>query len=141
VPRIVVGVDGSPASTAALRWAVDEARLRGATVEAWHAWHAGFAADPFAPGIAVDERALEASARAALDAVVDEVDASDLKEPVERVLVRAVAASALLDAARRADLLVVGARGTGGFAGLLLGSVSQHVIAHADCPVVVIPAP
>lgn len=141
MPRIVVGIDGSAASTAALRWAVDEARLRGAHVEAWHAWHAGAPADPFAPSAPVDEHAAEAAARAALDTAVDAVDTRDLKEPVERVLVRAIAASALLDAARRADLLVVGTRGVGGFAGLLLGSVSQHVISHADCPVVVIPAP
>jgi len=140
VVRIVVGVDGSTQSTAALRWAVEEARLRGATVEAWHAWYVGFAADPFAAGVLVDEEALEAAARTALDEVVDRVDAGALAEPVKRVLVRGMAASALLDAARGADLLVVGSRGVGGFAGLLLGSVSQHVISHTGCPVVVVPA-
>jgi nucleotide-binding universal stress UspA family protein len=128
--RIVVGVDGSPEAEAALRWAVGEAVLRGAGVEAWHAWHAtsnGAGAPP-------DERALESAARAALDRTVGAVDASGLSEPVQRVLVRAVPVSALLDVARTADLLVVGAAGSRD------ASFAPHVVRHAPCPVVVVPA-
>jgi nucleotide-binding universal stress UspA family protein len=130
--RIVVGVDGSATATAALRWAVHEARLRDATVEAWHAWHV-----PFAPGSGMppDEHAVEQAARRTLD---DAVAAAGGE--IERFVVRGVAASALLDAARDADLLVVGAHGAEGHEGVLLGSVSQQVVAHAPCPVVVVPA-
>ena len=124
---IVVGVDGSAASVAALRWAVGEAASRGVSVQAWHAWHVTYSGS----GVPPDDLAAEAGARKALDRAVEAVDARGVA--VERVLVRAVAASALIDAGRRASLVVVG-RGGGA-----VGGVAAQVLAHAPCPVVVVP--
>jgi nucleotide-binding universal stress UspA family protein len=117
---------------------LDEARVRGTTVEAVHAWHVPYSLS-FATA-AVDFPAFEDAARRLLDRMVDAAAAKASDVPVERVLVGASAADALLGAARNADLVVVGSRGVGGFRGLLLGSVSHQVAHHASCPVVVVPA-
>jgi nucleotide-binding universal stress UspA family protein len=138
--RIVVGVDNSEGSRIALEWAVDEAVRRGAQLEAVHVWHYPYV--PPAPGIALSvlgNEAFEGEARRELDASVDAVDGSGLPEPIERVLLCDGTVTALLDRAKGADLLVVGSRGRGGFAGLLLGSVGQEVSHHAPCPVVIVP--
>lgn len=136
---VVVGVDGSDSSKQALRWAVRQAQLTGGTVEAVTAWdipqfHGSLA---WLPPSSSDEGALEARARQELDDAVE--DAVGSRPPVEvRTVVRyGTPASVLLNAAREASLLVVGSRGLGGFAGLLLGSVAQHCAQHAACPVVV----
>lgn len=134
--RIVVGVDGSEISRAALQWAVDEARRRNAAVEAIHALH-----QPFVYGYAylaeveTDEFAQEA--QAILDKTIAAVDTTGV--PVEARVVGGGPSQVLVEAAKDADLLVVGSRGRGGFSGLLLGSVSQQVAHHAPCPVVIIP--
>jgi nucleotide-binding universal stress UspA family protein len=135
--RIVVGIDGSELSTRALRWAIDEARPHGATVEAVHAWHVPYAVASTAT--AMQPALFEDSARELLDRSVEAAsgDATDVR--IERVLVDGSAADAILDAAKRADAVVVGSRGVGGFRGLLLGSVSHQVAHHAPCPVVVVP--
>ncbi len=136
---IVVGVDGSDESREALRWALEEARLRGATVRAVSAWR-----DPYvvAPGFgrpedfefdALRERAVEALAEVVADVVGTKSDVH-----VERVVAEGPAGSVLVQAAEDADLLVVGSRGHGGFVGLLLGSVSQQCVSHAPCPVLVV---
>jgi nucleotide-binding universal stress UspA family protein len=142
--RIVVGVDGSPTSARALRWAVDEAVRRGATVEAIHVWHSDYAFYAMAPfGSAVSvvpPGTLEQVARRCLNDTVDSVDQSGLTQPIQRILAQGGAARELLDAAKNAAMLVVGTHGRGGFAGMLLGSVSQHVTHHAPCPVVLVPA-
>lgn len=142
--RIVVGIDGSGTSIRALRWAVQEARQRQASLDAVHVWHgeyAIYALTPFAsPASALSPEALERAARRLLDEVVDGVDQTGLVRPIERIVVQGGAARELLDAAKGADLLVVGTHGRGGFAGMLLGSVSQHVTHHAPCPVVLVPA-
>lgn len=141
--RIVVGVDGSKESQNALRWALTEARLRGAAVEAVHVWR--YPAWTYAPVIltppvfAHDD--LVAEARSVLDHAVDAVLAGGPDGPtVERVVVEGGAAEQLVDRAdtQGASLLVVGHRGRGGFAGLLLGSVANQCAAHAGCPVVVV---
>jgi nucleotide-binding universal stress UspA family protein len=142
--RIVVGVDGSAGSEAALRWAVSEAQLRGCVVEAVHSWtypYVGEAAGMAALSIGAAD--LEEVAHAALTATIDTVTSSGGSP--EEVLVegrveRGDAAAVLLRVAADAELLVVGSRGHGGFAGLLLGSVSQQVVHHAPCPVVVVPS-
>jgi nucleotide-binding universal stress UspA family protein len=132
---VVVGVDGSQSSNRALQWAVRQARRRdGARLDVVHAWTA--------PAIDVDDtwrRAyFETCAREVLDAEAGSL--TDQTAPAVRpVLVNAPAAEALIEAASAADLLVVGARGRGGFAGLLLGSVSDRCIVHASCPVAVVP--
>ena len=135
--RIVVGVDGSETSHEALRWALDEAGRRNATVEAVHAWHQ--------PGVMsygymnqIDLEPFEDDARKVLDAAVDSV-AVPGDPAIERRLIPGGAANVLVDEAKGADLLVVGSRGRGGFTGLLLGSVSQQAAHHAHCPIVIIP--
>ena len=135
--RVVAGVDGSEDSGRALRWALDDARVRGATVAAVHAWHAPYSMS-FASA-AVDFSAFEDAAGRLLDQAVDAAGAEFRDVPVERVLVAGTATDALLGAARDAVLVVVGGRGVGGFRGLLLGSVSQQLAHHAPCPVVVVP--
>jgi len=137
--RIVVGVDGSQTSRAALEWAVQEARLRQASVEALIAWHLpNVGAFPYV-GTAFDPAAFEAAARETLDHVVDGVDADGLPRPIERIVYLGDASSGIITTAKGADLIVVGSRGLGGFSGLLLGSVGHHVAHHAPCPVVIIP--
>jgi nucleotide-binding universal stress UspA family protein len=137
--RIVVGVDTSPGSRRALRWAVEEAKLRGAAVDAVHVWQLPiFAGTPFGT-VAIDMSAFEADAQKQFDALVDDMDAQGLAAPIERTFLAGHPASKLVDAAAGADLLVVGTRGHGGFAGLLLGSTSQQVSQHAPCPVVIVP--
>lgn len=137
--RIVVGVDGSDSARRAMRWALEEARLRRAAVDVVHAWHVPYTVhSPFA-GIPMAIEVVEKSARAVLDRVVDGEDLRRQPAPVERILVCGGAASAVLDAAPGADLVVLGSRGLGGFKGLLLGSVTHHVAHHVRCPLVVIP--
>jgi nucleotide-binding universal stress UspA family protein len=136
--RIVVGVDGSETARTALRWALDEARLRNATVEVVHGWHMPYP-DGYPDGVVdLDPGRFERDARQLLDRIVEEGDTAGVPA-VEPILVGDGAARTLLDLAKGADLLVVGSRGRGGFTGLLLGSVSQQVVHHAPCPVVVIP--
>ena len=130
---IVVGVDGSEQSLAALHWAVDEARLRHGTVRLITAWHY-----PPVPSTVEDSGSndsFHAAERVQADAL-KAVDAEGVD--IKGVLVRESPAAALLDAAKDADLLVVGSRGHGGFAGLLLGSTSSQVAHHAPCPVLVV---
>lgn len=135
--QIVVGVDESAGAAAALRWAVREAGVRGWSLTAVLAWgyldqHHAVAGQPF------DPEYREADAVAALDAIVTSTVGTDAAATVERKAVNDLAARGLLDAAAGADLVVVGARGLGGFRGLLLGSVSQQVLQHAACPVAVL---
>lgn len=137
--RIVVGVDGSEGAASALRWAVEEAALRGARVQAIQAWHIPYSDfSVYAPTL--DPALFEETAHQVLDEAVDAVDTSGLAAPVERIVRLGSAGGVLIEAAEGADLLVVGARGLGGFAGLLLGSVSQQVAHHGPCPVVIVPA-
>ena len=139
--RIVVGIDGSELSQFALRWAIDEAHHHGSSVEAVHAWHDVYVGGGIPYGAALmDPKIYIDKAEALLDAVVDAADESGLATPVRRTVVQDTPAHALLEAGKGADLIVVGSRGRGGFAGLLLGSVSQQVVHHASCPVVVIPS-
>jgi nucleotide-binding universal stress UspA family protein len=136
--RIVVGVDDSPAAAAALRWALDEARLRGTTLEVVHTWQ--FPAVSELPGGAVDQLItdLQHVAGEVLDKVVNETAGDDPGVEVTRRVLEGAPGRVLTEAAAGADLLVVGSRGRGGFAGLLLGSVAQQCAHHAPCPVVVI---
>ncbi len=140
--RIVVGVDGSAGSKSALKWAMAEARLTGATVEAITTWQSpvmtgysyGWSPVPF------DGEGFADVMRKVLDdtiaAVSEEVQPA---HAVDAQVAEGNAAQILLDAAADAQMLVVGSRGHGTFAGILLGSVSQHCVQHASCPVVVVP--
>jgi nucleotide-binding universal stress UspA family protein len=136
--RIVVGVDGSQESRRALEYAVAEARAHRGRVEAVHVWHVPYTtAYPYG-ALAVDLDEVESDARRRLDELVDGIDTRGLAQPVARTTTCGVPAQSLLDAAKGADLLVVGSRGLGGFRGLLLGSVSEQCVRHAGCPVVVV---
>lgn len=137
--RIVVGVDGSTGSVAALRWAIAEASLRGAVVEAVSAFHVPYVGGASVMPLMLDPAEFRESAEVLLRKVVDQVDASALGEPVRQLVVEGTAATVLVEAGRDSSLLVVGARGHGGLAGMLLGSVSRQVTEHASVPVVVVP--
>jgi len=147
----VVGVDGSPGSLAALRFALAEARLRDATLVAVHAWAFPLfeAPEPFLlefPGPQVDTLAQVTAALALqseerLDRALQEVAPEAEGVEIERRVTEGSAAAVLIEASRDADLLVVGSRGHGGFTGLRLGSVSRQCVSHASCPVVVVPGP
>ena len=139
-PRIVVGVDGSASSLAALRWAVHQAELTGGTVDAVAAWQmpATMTGFGFAPVAAADGSELEQTAQRLLDQVVSKVARPEGGPAVRRLAVQGFPAPVLLGASVGADLLVLGRRGHGGFSGALLGSVGQHCVRHARCPVVII---
>jgi nucleotide-binding universal stress UspA family protein len=142
--RIIVGIDGSNGSKSALRWAMTQAGLTGASIEAIATWR-----DPTLMGYPygyvptpIPEDRYAALTKKVLDATIAEVSAQ-FDQPVEvhaRVL-HGPAALMLLEAAADTQMLVVGSRGHGAFAGMLLGSVSQYCVQHLTCPVVVIPPP
>jgi nucleotide-binding universal stress UspA family protein len=141
--RIVVGVEGSAGSRAALRWAIDEARYRNCGVEIVTAYLPTYI--PAAPDfgyVPLDPIDLAGEVRKMQDDAVAEASASagDHAVPgaLEQRLIKGRAADTLIAAAEGADLLVVGNRGRGGFRGLLLGSVSQQIAQHAGCPVVIV---
>jgi nucleotide-binding universal stress UspA family protein len=139
--RIVVGVDGSASSIAALNWALDEAELRGVDVHAVMAWQSPVVYNPpniMAVGMTVSGDDLAAAAASEVSRLATEAR-QDRKATITAEAVEGHPAEALLSSAHGASLLVVGSRGHGGFVGALLGSVSHHVVAHAKCPVVVIP--
>jgi nucleotide-binding universal stress UspA family protein len=141
---IIVGVDGSHDAHRALEWAMQEAAARRAplTVITVHPVAvSGWTGTPIV--LPVDEPAAEQARQAAEEAVA-KATAQLSKSPPVPVTVRAVSglpAQELIEASRDADLLVVGSRGGGGFARLMLGSVSDQVMHHAHCPVVVVPGP
>jgi len=137
---VVVGVDGSPAARAALRWAVEDARRRGCRVDAVWAWHPDYGGMigplPAEVVLALSPQTLEAAARKALDAAVEGFEGVDVRP----VLVEGDPRDVLVKASEEAELLVVGNRGHGTIVGAILGSVSAHCVHHASCPVVVIRA-
>jgi nucleotide-binding universal stress UspA family protein len=137
---IVVGVDGSEGSVAALRFAIEEAVARKADVMAVTAWHVPAAVynSGFVP-IPVDVTDYEKLSKAALDETLEKVAASVNGVSITPIVREGQAAEVLVAEAKDADLLVVGSRGLGGFRGLLLGSVSQQCAHHASCPLVVVP--
>ncbi len=136
---IVVAVDGSSTSMRALQWALDAARARKAPVTVVHAWRPIMLATLDYSVPIVDVEAFATAGQQVVDDALAAVDLGGLPAPVERLVVEGAPARSILEAAADASLIVVGSRGRGGFAGLLLGSVSQHVITHAACPVVVVP--
>ncbi len=142
--RIAVGVDGSEDSLRGLKWALDEARLRDTSLQLIHVYPRLEHTYPLPDGVAVPdqgslptEEELQAAKEAILDAALEQVGgAGDLE--VTYTIEVGSPTEVLCTEARGADLLVVGARGLGGFRGLLVGSVSNQVVAHSPCPVVVI---
>ena len=143
MPGITVGVDGSDNSHRALEWAMKEAALQHAalTVLTVHEVMASYWTS--APVILPqDESSTEKARQQAEEAVAKVASQLGDSQPAS-VSVRAVSGFAdqeLIDASKNSDLLVVGSRGGGGFARLMLGSISSKVVHHAACPVVVVPA-
>lgn len=138
---IVVGVDGSDCARAALEAAAQEAALRNVRLRIVSAWHVAPAvyAGGFAPGL--DQETIDSFRESAESVVGDALAHARRLQPAldaEGRTREGQAAEVLLDEARDAVLIVVGNRGRGGFASLLLGSVSQHVVHHAPCPVLVV---
>ena len=131
---VVVGVDGSKASQTALLWAATYAEKFDLDLEAVMTFQIGSHQGYPLPD--VDDEVKNRTIKALNDSIAETLgEGAD----VVRTVVRRPAPLALLKAAETASLLVLGTRGRGAFAGMLLGSVSQHCVAHAPCPVVVIP--
>jgi nucleotide-binding universal stress UspA family protein len=131
--KIVVGVDGSPHSAAALRWSLDEAVSRNGQVVAVFAWQVPFVSIPGA----FDRAELEEGYRSFLVETVSQIEPTP-QVPLHTVLAEGDPTAALLTASKDAAVLVLGIRGRSPAAGLLLGSVSQACAATAACPVVLV---
>jgi len=136
--RIVVGVDGSASSKAALSWALGQANLTGARVEVVAAWgYPVYVSDADSWPVDLD---LESIVTHQLQRVLGEVVPNDSPITVDVVVRPGPPSVALIEASRGADLLVVGTRGHSEFTEVFLGSVSLHCVARAHCPVVVVRA-
>jgi len=133
---IVVGVDGSQPSIDALKWAAHQALLTGATLRVVTSWELSTAVG-WAPAFPNDYDPEAASKTVLNEAVLDALGPNP-GVPVERLVKEGHAGPALVGVSKGADLLVVGGRGHGAIAGILIGSVSEHCVRHASCPVVVI---
>lgn len=138
---LVVGVDGSAAARAALEWAVEDARRRGCRVDAVTAWHPDYG---FVIGAAsaqvvmsMSPEAMRAAAQSGLDKAVEGFEGVEIRP----ILVEADPRTALTEASKDAELLVVGNRGHSTIVEAILGSVSSYCVHHASCPVVVIREP
>ena len=133
--RIVAGIDGSSSSVAVLEWAARQAELTGSSLEVMTTWEW-----PSSYGWTLpfpDEYDPAADARKVLDGVLKAVQSAHPDVAFHSFVVESHPAPALVEASRGADLLVVGSRGHGEFAGMLLGSVSEHCVTNAHCPVLV----
>ncbi len=136
---IVVGVDGSPGSRKALAWAAAEAADHGSDLVVVNVWEHTLM--PPAGSVSVSERYVPDSSQRTADELTQVIKEELGEEPpvfVQPVVKQGRPAKVLIEESANADLLVVGNRGHGGFAGLVLGSVSQHVAAYAQCPVAVV---
>jgi nucleotide-binding universal stress UspA family protein len=133
---VAVAFDGSEGSLRALRWAAEEARVRGARLRVVRAW-----SYMDQPGTTFDPNYSDDDARREIDDAIAALGDAAAGVEIEPVTVNDLPRHGVLTGAGDADLLVVGSRGHGGVAGLMLGSVSQHVAHHARCPVVIVPGP
>ena len=136
---IVVGVDGSPSSRKALVWAAAEAADHSADLVVLNVWEHTLL--PPSGSVSVSERYVPDPSQRTAEDLVDEIQEAlgeDPPVPVQPRVKQGNPAKVLIEESAGADLLVVGTRGHGGFRGLVLGSVSQHVAAYAECPVTVV---
>jgi nucleotide-binding universal stress UspA family protein len=137
--NIVVGVDGSEASTRAAEWAADQAELTGGRLELVSAWEY-----PMSWGNVIPlphDFNPEADARAVIDPILADLRSSHPNLDIHLHVVEGHAAEVLIEASKHAALLVVSSRGHRSFSGVVLGSVSQNCVTHAECPVVVFRSP
>ena len=135
---VVVGVDGSPGSIAALSWAGQYGAATGTKVQALHIWHYPTAAG-LPPGVTPDSVTdeVKANQRKELDEAMSKANL-DPAAQVESKVGYGHPAQVLIEESKTADLIVVGHHGHGGFTGMLTGSITLHVVQHAACPVVVV---
>lgn len=138
--RVVVGVDGSPSSAVALRFAADEARARNATLEVVHAWRPPITGGLAIPAASPSDKVAEHAAHRVVSESVKQLVDQETPATMESSILKGDAASELVARSEQADLVVVGSRGRGGFAGLLLGSVARRVSRLSHSPVVVVPS-
>ena len=136
--RIVVGVDGSESSQAALRWALRQAKLAGARVDAVTTWHYPAA---YGLGPTLADNDFEGTAHQILSEALAAAGAGDAGVTVVPLVSEGYPGDVLLDVAKGAGLLVLGRRGRSGFTSALIGSVSLHCVLHAHCPVLVLHEP
>ncbi len=140
-PVIVVGIDGSDGSLAALRWALHEADLRQLSVEGVNGW---LVPEAMLPGAALGGGSAMQASQESAQTVLDEAAQLAAREApgvtFTALLIAKSPAEAMVARSHDAELLVVGRRGHGGFLGVLLGSVANQVAHHASCPVVLMPA-
>lgn len=141
-PRMVAGVDGSPASIAALRWAIRQAEVTGSSLDAVMAWEFPIATGSYgwAPTAPFDDTDYRELAAKTLNDAVAEVSPPP-GVTVNQIVTEGNPAQVLLEAAKDADLLVVGNRGHSAFVDALIGSVSVRCLHHAACPVVIVRGP
>ena len=132
-PVVVVGVDGSPGSKSAIRWAVEQATLTGATLLAVSSWRWPNYITRVPPGIDLDK-----DTKRTLDDMLDQVFSGSEDVTVTRHVVEGPPGPVLVAQSHDASLLVVGAQGRGVFKGMLLGSVAEYCVRHGTCPVVVV---
>jgi nucleotide-binding universal stress UspA family protein len=136
---IVVGVDGSPGSRKALAWAAAEAADHGSELVVVNVWEHTLM--PPSGSVSVSERYVPDESQRTADELIQVIKEELGEKPAVLVQPRVMQgrpAKVLIEESADADMLVVGPRGHGGFAGLVLGSVSQHVAAYAKCPVTVV---
>jgi len=132
-PVVVVGVDGSPGSQSAVRWAAEQATLTGATLRAVSSWRWPNYITRVPPGID-----LAKDTRRILDEVLEQALSGSEDVTVTRHVVEGPPGPVLVAQSHDASLLVVGAQGRAAFTGMLLGSVAEHCVRHGSCPVVVV---
>jgi nucleotide-binding universal stress UspA family protein len=136
---VLVGVDGSAQSGTALKYAVTEANRRGARLRVVSTYFPEYAVHGRTQPLSVSEPAIEVDVEAQIRRMVEEALAGDAVAPsVEIVVAAGPAAGVLVDMSGEVDVLVVGHRGRGGFASMLLGSVGIQCVLHARCPVIVV---
>lgn len=133
--KLVVGVDGSASSLAALHWAAHQAELTGAVVVVVTAWE--WPMTYGAPFVLTGEYNPAVEAQRVLEGAIATARADHPKVEFREVVVEGHPAPKLVEASHGADLLIVGSRGHGEFTGMLLGSVSEHCVTNAACPVLV----
>jgi nucleotide-binding universal stress UspA family protein len=132
-PVVVVGVDGSPGSQSAVRWAAQQATLTGATLRAVSSWRWPNYITRVPPGID-----LAKDTRRILDEALEQALSGSEDVTVTRHVVEGPPGPVLVAQSHDASLLVVGAQGRAAFTGMLLGSVAEHCVRHGSCPVVVV---
>lgn len=136
---VLVGVDGSPESGAALRYAVAEANRRSARLRVVSTYFPEYSVHGRTQPVTASETAIEVDLEKEVRRMVEEALAGDgLPPAVEIVIAAGSAAGVLIDRSGEVDVLVLGHRGRGGFASMLLGSVSLQCVLHARCPVIVV---